>query len=140
MLETDNVLIEAHCADIERGRCRCGKRATSELSYAKEINQRASPAPELSPSSEGSSLFLPADSPVTDTSYQSPVVSQVTALVPIPEEAQLPSPTTSEDKIVRVLAPRVDAEVPQVSGQRCWTACKAQCSEGPGVRVIKPAY
>ena len=68
---------------------------------------------------------------MTDRSYQSPVISQEIGLAVIPEEVQLPSPNTSEDEIVRIPAPRVE-EVPEVSGQRCWTARKAQRLEGPG--------
>jgi hypothetical protein len=105
MVEADQVLTDIHHADLERGRCRCGQRATLELSYAENVAQGASPARELSLSSDSSSSFLPADSPMTDRSYQSPVVSQVTGLVPIPEEVQLPSPNTSEDEIVRIPPP-----------------------------------
>ena len=58
--------------------CRCGQRATSELSYAEEMDQR-----------QDASSPSPPSSPPTDGSYQTPVTESVTRLVPVPEDVQL---------------------------------------------------
>ena len=125
-------MLEVHCDALKKGLCHCGQCATSELSYIEGADQRASPTVKLSLVSIRSSSFLPSDSLRTNTSYQSPVISQVTTLVPIPEEVQLPSPTTSEDEIIHVLPPRAIGAMPQVSGQQCWTRPKTDCSGGVG--------
>ncbi|HEX3640562.1 MAG TPA: hypothetical protein VHV10_04675 [Ktedonobacteraceae bacterium] len=61
--------MQAHCEALEKDLCHCRQWATSELSYAEEVDQRAS-----SPSS-----FLPNDSLITDVSYQLPPVEQAGA-------------------------------------------------------------
>ena len=101
--------------------CRCGQRATSELSYAEEMDQRqdaSSPTPPLSPP--------------TDGSYQTPVTESVTHLVPVPEEVQLPSPTSSEEEAIPVPPPRATTPGHVVSGQRCWTQRKFDKTPGAG--------
>ena len=106
------------------GLCRCGQRATSELSYAEEMDQRqdtSSPTPPSSPSS-----------PPTDGSYQTPVTESVTRLVPIPEEVHLPSPTSSEEEPIPVPPPRAVTPGREVSGQRCWTRRKFDKTPGSG--------
>ena len=120
-LEAKVLILEAQVTSTSR-RCRCGERASSELSYAKEgaRHQGASPA---SPS-EGTLL----SSPSTDQSYQTPPVGQVTVLVPVPEDVQLLSPNTSEDEIVRVPPPRAPTPGRQVGGQHCWTRRKTDLS------------
>ena len=105
----------------ERGLCRCGRRATSELSYAEEMDQRqdaSSPTPPLS---------LP-----TDGSYQTPVTKSVTRLVLVPEEVQLPSPTSSEEEPIPIPPPRATTPGREVSGQRCWTRRKFDKTPGAG--------
>ena len=112
------------CAQVEaneRGLCRCGQRATSELSYAEEMDQRqdaSSPTPPLSPP--------------TDGSYQTPVTESVSRLVPIPEDVQLPSPTSSEEVPIPVPPPRAVTPGREVSGQRCWTHRKFDKTPGAG--------
>ena len=92
-LEAKVLILEAQARLTDR-RCCCGERATLELSYAEEEahQQNTSPA--------SSSLELPPSSPPTDQSYQTPPVGQVTVLVPVPEDVQLPLPRSSKDKIV----------------------------------------
>ena len=116
-LEVKVTMLEAHCEALEKGLCCCWQCATPELSYAKEVDQHASPATELSPVSIRSLSYLLSNSLRTNTSYQPPVISQVATLVPILEEVQLPSPTTSEDKIVQIPPPRAVGTLPPVSGQ-----------------------
>ena len=94
----------------ERGLCRCGQRATSELSYAEEMDQRQNT----------SSPSLPL-SPPTDRSYRTPPVEEVTWLIPVPKEVQLPSPTSSEEVAVSVPLPCASSPGRVVSGQHCWT-------------------
>ena len=101
--------------------CRCGRRATSELSYAEEMDQRQ----------DASSPSLPL-SPPTDGSYQTPVTESVTRLVPVPEDVQLPSPTTSEEEPIPVPPPRATTPGREVSGQHCWTRCKFDKAPGTG--------
>ena len=108
----------------ERGLCCCGQRATSELSYAKEMDQRqdaSSPSPLSSPSS-----------PPTDGSYQTPVTESVTQLAPVPEDMQLPSPTSSEEEPIPVPPPHATTPGREVSGQRCWTRRKFDKTPGAG--------
>ena len=62
-------ILRAQVESNEQGLCRCGQRATSELSYAKEMDQRQD-ALSVSP------LSLPL-SPPTDGSYQTPNVESV---------------------------------------------------------------
>ena len=50
-------ILQAQVEANERGLCRCGRRATSELSYAEEMDQRqdaSSPSPPLSLPTDGS--------------------------------------------------------------------------------------
>ena len=105
----------------ERGLCHCGQRATSELSYAEDMDQRqdaSSPSPLLSPP--------------TDGLYQTPAVESVTCLVPVPEDVQLPLPMTSEEDPIPVPPPRATTPGCEVSGQRCWTRCKVDQAPGSG--------
>ena len=101
--------------------CRCGRRATSELSYAEEMDQR-----------QDASSPSPPSSPPTDGPYQTPVTESVTRLVPVPEEVQLPSPTTSEEEPIPVPLPRATTPSREVSGQRCWTRRKFDKTPGAG--------
>ena len=105
----------------ERGLCRCGRRATSELSYAEEMDQR-----------QDASSLSPPSSPPTDGSYQTPVTESVTCLVPVPEDVQLPSPTSSEEEPIPIPAPRASTPGREVSGQRCWTRRKFDKTPGAG--------
>ena len=117
-------ILRAQVEANERGLCRCGQRATSELSYAEEMDQRqdaSSPTPPSSPSS-----------PPTDGSYQTPVTESVTRLVPVPEDVQLPSPTSSEEVPIPVPPPRAVMPGHEVSGQRCWTRRKLDKAPGAG--------
>ena len=114
-------ILRAQVESNERGLCRCGQWATSELSYAEEMDQRedaSSPTPPLSPPTNGS--------------YQTPVTESVTRLVPVPEEVQLPSPTSSKEEAIPVLPPRATTPGREVSGQRCWTCCKFDKTPGAG--------
>ena len=53
-----------------------------------------------------SSLSLPPSSPPTDQSYRTPIVEETKEqLVLVPEEVQLPSPTSSEEVILPVPPP-----------------------------------
>ena len=105
----------------ERGLCRCGQRATSKLSYAEEMDQR-----------QDASSPSPPSSPPTDGSYQTPVTESVTRLIPVPEEVQLPSPTSSEEEPIPVPPPRASTPGRVVSGQRCWTHRKFDKTPGAG--------
>ena len=105
----------------ERGLCRCGQQATSELSYAEEMDQR-----------QDASSPSPPSSPPTDGSYQTPVTESVTRLVPVPEDVQLPSPTSSEEEAIPVPPPRATTPGHEVSGQRCWTRRKFDKTPGAG--------
>ena len=120
-------ILRAQVEANERGLCRCGRRATSELSYAEEMDQRqdaSSPTPPSSPT-------LPS-SPPTDGSYQTPITESVTRLVPVPEEVQLPSLTSSEGEAIPVPPPRATTPGREVSGQRCWTRRKFDKTPGAG--------
>ena len=61
-----------------------------------------------------------------------PVTKLVTRLVPVPEEIQLPSPTSSEEEAIPV--PPLHATTPghEVSGQRCWMHRKFDKTPGAG--------
>ena len=117
--------MEAQASSTER-LCRCGRWATSELSYAEDMEgqQNALPASSLS--------GTPPSSPPTDQCYQTPPVEQVTELVPVPEDVQLPSPNSSEEEPIPVPPPRASTPGRPVSGQRCWTRRKADESAGSG--------
>ena len=119
------LILEAQAASQER-LCRCGCRATSELSYADDMQgqQNASPA-------SSSSGTLPSSLP-TDQSYQTPPVEQVTELVPVPEDIQLPSPNSSEEEAIPILPPHALTPGHQVGGQHCWTRCKTDEASGSG--------
>ena len=101
--------------------CRCGRRATSELSYAEEMDLR-----------QDASSPSPPSSPPTDGSYQTPVTELVTRLVPVPEDVQLPSPTSSEEEAIPVPPPRAISPDRDVSGQHCWTCRKFDKTPGVG--------
>ena len=77
-------ILQAQVEAGERGLCHCGQRATSELSYAEEMDQRQD---ALSPS--------PPSLPPTDQSYCTPHLEEEGRPVPAPEEVQLLSPTLS---------------------------------------------
>ena len=115
-------ILQAQVESNERSLCHCGRRATSELSYAEEMDQRqdtSSPSPPLSPP--------------TDRSYQTPVTELVNPSVPVPEDVQLLSPTSSEEAILPVLPLCATTLGRKVSGQRCWTRCKFDKTPGTGV-------
>ena len=119
-------ILRAQVESNERGLCCCGQRATSELSYTEEMDQRqdaSSPSPPSSPS---------PSSPLTDGSYQTPVTGSVTRLVPVPEEVQLLSPTSSEEVPIMVPPPRATTPGHEVSGQCCWTRRKFDKTPGAG--------
>ena len=105
----------------EWGLCCCGQQATSELLYAEEMDQR-----------QDASSPSPPSSPPTDGSYQTPVTESVTRLVPVPEDVQLPSPTSSEEAAIPVPPPRATSPDREVSGQRCWTRHKFDKTPGAG--------
>ena len=114
-------ILRAQVESNERGLCRCGQRATSELSYAEEMDQR-----------QDASSPSPPSSPPTDRSYQTPVTELVTRLVPVPEEVQLLSPTSSEEEPIPIPPPRATTPGREVSGQRCWTRRKFDKTPGAG--------
>ena len=114
-------ILHAQVEANERGLCRCGGRATSELSYAEEMDQR-----------QDASSPSPPSSPPTDGSYQTPVTESVSRLVPVPEDVQLPSPTSSSEEPIPVLPPRAPTPGREVSGQRCWTRRRFDKTPGAG--------
>ena len=114
-------ILRAQVEANERGLCRCGQRATSELSYAEEMDQR-----------QDASSPSPPSSPPTDSSYQTPVTESVTRLVPVPEDVQLLSPTSFEEEAIPVPPPRGVTPGREVSGQRCWTRRKFDKTPGAG--------
>ena len=118
------MILEAQVGSTDR-RCCCGERASSELSYAKDVAERQG-------ASSASSSELPPSSPPTDQSYQTPLVEQVTALVPVPEDVQLPLLDTSEEDIVQVPPPGAPTPGRQVGGQHCWTRHKTDLFPGSG--------
>ena len=91
------------------------------MSYAEEMDQR-----------QDASSPSPPSSPPTDASYQTPVTESVTHLVPVPEEVQLLSPTSSEEEAIPVPPPRATTPGREVSGQRCWTRRKFDKTPGAG--------
>ena len=114
-------ILRAQVEANERGLSRCGRRATSELSYAEEMDQR-----------QDASSPSPPSSPPTDGSYQTPVTESVSRLVPVPQDVQLPSPTSSEEVPIPVPPPRAVTPGREVSGQRCWTRHKFDKAPGAG--------
>ena len=114
-------ILQAQVEGQERGLCHCGQWATSELSYAEEMDQR-----------QDASSPSPPSSPPTDGSYQTLVTESVTRLVPMPEDVQLPSPTSSEEEVIPVLPPCATTPGREVSGQQCWTCCKFDKTPGAG--------
>ena len=112
-------ILRAQVEANERGLCRCGQRATSELSYAEEMDQR-----------QDASSPSPPSSPPTDGSYQTPVMESVAR--PVPEDVQLPSPTSSEEAPIPIPPPRAVTPGREVSGQRCWTHRKFDKAPGAG--------
>ena len=114
-------ILRAQVEANERGLCRCGQRATSELSYAEEMDQR-----------QDASSPSPPSSPPTDGSYWTPVTESVARLVHVPEDVQLPSPTTSKEEVLPVPPPRAATPGREVSGQQCWTRCKFDKTPGAG--------
>ena len=114
-------ILRAQVEANERGLCRCGRRASSELSYAEEMDQR-----------QDASSPTPPSSPPTDGSYQTPVTESVTRLIPVPEEVQLPSPTSSEEVPIPIPPPRASTPGREVSGQHCWTRRKFDKPPGAG--------
>ena len=114
-------ILRAQVDANERGLCRCGQRATSELSYAEEMDQR-----------QDASSASPPSSPPTDRSYVTPVTEPVAPLVPVPSDVQLPSPTSSEEAPIPIPPPRATTPGREVSGQRCWTRRKFDKSPGAG--------
>ena len=119
------LILEAQAASQER-LCHCGCRATSELSYANDMQgqQNASPASLTS--------GTPPSSPPTNQSYQTPPVEQVTKLILVPEDVQLPLPNSSEEEAIPIPPPRAPTPGRQVSSQRCWTRHKADEASGSG--------
>ena len=112
-------ILQAQVESNERGLCRCGQRATSELSYAEEMDQR-----------QDASSPSPPSSPPTNGSYQTPVVEEESCV--IPEDVQLPSPTSLEEAPIPIPLPRATTPGQEVSGQRCWTRCKFDQAPGTG--------
>ena len=88
-------ILRAQVESNGQGLCHCGRRATSELSYAEKMDQR-----------QDASSPSPPSSPPTDGSYVTPIMESVTHLVPVPKDVQLPSPTTSEEEPIPVPPPR----------------------------------
>ena len=64
--------------------------------------------------------------------YQTPIMESVTRLVPVPEDVQLPSPTSSEEEAIPVPPPHATTPGREVSGQRCWTRRKFDKAPGAG--------
>ena len=114
-------ILRAQVEGNEQNLCHCGQRATSELSYAEEMDQRQDASSPSPPSS------LP-----TDGLYQTPVTESVTCLVPVLKDVQLPSPTTSEEEVIPVLPLRATTPGREVSSQRCWTRRKFDKTPGAG--------
>ena len=112
------------CAQVEVNDsrlCRCGQRATSKLSYAEEMDQR-----------RDASSPTPPSSPPMDNSYRTPVMESVPLLVLVPEDVQLPSPTSSKEEAIPVPPPQATTPGRQVSGQRCWSRRKLDKTPGAG--------
>ena len=78
-------------------------------------------------------LFLQwLSSPPTNGSYQTPITESVTRLVPVPEDVQLPSLTSSKEEAIPVPPPHATTPGCEVSGQRCWTHRKFDKTPGAG--------
>ena len=114
-------ILQAQVEANERGLCRCGRWATSELSYTEEMVQH-----------EGASSLTPPSSPPTNNSYQTPPVEAVTTLLPVPEDIQLPSLTSSEIEPIPIPPPRAPTPGRQVGSQCCWTHRKTDEATGSG--------
>ena len=56
----------------------------------------------------------------------------MTVLVLVPEDVQLPSLNSSEKEAIPISPPCAPTPGRQVSGQRCWTCCKADDPSGAG--------
>ena len=59
-------------------------------------------------------------------------MESVTRLIPVPEDVQLPSPTSSEEEAIPIPPPRAATPGREVSGQRCWTRRKFDKTPGAG--------
>ena len=59
-------------------------------------------------------------------------MESVTRLVPVPEDMQLLSPTSSEEEAIPVPPPHATTPGHEVSGQRCWTRRKFDKTPGAG--------
>ena len=119
------MILEAQAASTER-LCRCGRQATSELSYANDMQgqQNASPA--------SSTSGTPPSPLPTDQSYRTPPVEPVTKLVPVPEDVRLPSPNSSEEEAIPILPPHAPTPGHPVCGPCCWTRRKTDEASGSG--------
>ena len=124
-MEAKILILEVQVASQAR-LCCCGCRATSKLSYAEDIADQENASPALSDTD------TPLSSPVTDQSYQTPLVEQATVLVPVPEDVQLLSPNSSESEAIPILPPHAPTLGRQVSGQCCWTRRKPEPYSGTG--------
>ena len=100
--------------------------AIAELSYAEDMQGQQNALPALLTSG------TPLSSPPTDQLYQTPPVEQVTELVPVPEDVQLPSPNSSEEEAIPIPLPCAPTPGRQVGGQRCWTRRKTDEASGSG--------
>ena len=114
-------ILQAQADSNEWGLCCCGQRATSELSYAEEMDH-----------CQDVSSLTPLPSLPTDQSYWTPPVETVTTLVLVPEDMQLPSPTSSKEVSIPVPLPHASTPGRVVSGQRCWSHCKVDLAPGSG--------
>ena len=115
-------ILKARGDSQEERLCRCGRRASSVLSYAEDLaHQDASPASTPS-------------SPLTNASYWTPPFDQVTTLVPVlkPADIHLPSPDSSEEETIPIPLPLAPIPGCQVGGQHCWTHHKADDASGAG--------
>ena len=92
---------------------------TLELLYTEDLDTQQN-------ASISSTPLVPPSSLPTYQLYQTPPVEVVTALVLVPEDIQLPSPSTTKDEIVcPVLPPCAPSPSHQVSSQHCWMRHKA---------------
>ena len=104
------------------GLCHCGQRATLELSYAEEMDQ----------CEDASSPSVPLSSPPADNSYWTPPVEEVMQLVPVLEDVQMPSLTSSEEEAIPVPPLCASTLGRVVSGQCCWSRHKVDPAPGSG--------
>ena len=74
----------------------------------------------------------PPSLPPTDGSYQTPVTESVTRLIPVPEDVQPLSPTSSEEEAIPIPPPRATTPGREVSGQCCWLRHKFDKTPGAG--------